>query len=60
MTPLPFWYLGGRFENLIQMKVLITTNIQYLSFTDNYVGDIQFIIYIIVLYISGIPYAAIR
>jgi hypothetical protein len=39
-TPLPFLYLQGRFENNIQLNVLITTDIKYLSFADNYVRDI--------------------
>jgi hypothetical protein len=50
-TPLPFSYLQGRFENNIQL------NIKYLSFADNYVGDIRFIKNVIVLHISAIPYA---
>jgi hypothetical protein len=47
-TPLPFSYLQGRFDNNIQLNILITTAIKYLSIGDNYVGDIQFIKYIIV------------
>jgi hypothetical protein len=57
-TPLPFSYLQGRIENNIQLNVLITTDIKYLSFADNYVGDIRFIKYVIVLHISAIPHAA--
>jgi hypothetical protein len=42
-TALLFSYLQSRFENNIQLNVLIITNIKYLSVTDNYVGNIQFI-----------------
>jgi hypothetical protein len=48
-SPLAFSYIQSRFENKIQLNDLITTNIKSLSFVDNYVGDIRFIKYIIVL-----------
>jgi hypothetical protein len=57
-TPLSLSYPPGRFENNIQLNVLITNDIKYLSFIDNYVGDIRLIKYIIVLHITAIPDAA--
>jgi hypothetical protein len=48
MIPLLFSYLQGRFENNIQLIVVITTDIQYLSFLHNYVSDIQLIKYIFI------------
>jgi hypothetical protein len=39
-TPWPFSYLQYRFEPNIQLNILITTNIKYLSFADNYGCDI--------------------
>jgi hypothetical protein len=59
-TSLQFSYPQVRFENNNQLIVLITTDIKYLSYADNYLGEIQFLKYVIVLHISTIPHAAIN
>jgi hypothetical protein len=56
-TSLLFVYLHRRFENHIQLIVLLPNDIKYLSFAINDVGDIQFIKYLIRLHISAIPHA---
>jgi hypothetical protein len=42
-TGLLSWNLQCRFENNLQLNILITTKINYLLFPNKYVGDIRFI-----------------